>query len=133
MKITVSMFNSLSENEKSEVVNRIKHFRKNIMHHTQLQFARELDISQSNISMIEAGRKPLTCSVVEKVIESYNVNLDWLLFGSSNNVFGNESSYKYEANTFIEWFKSLPPKEQALTARAIMELSGVISSYPPGS
>lgn len=133
MNNIASIYNNLSQKEKSKVIERMIHLRKRILRYTQAEFAKNLNVSQTIISLIEAEKKPLNSSLTERIIESFDVNPDWLFFGSSCNVFGNESSLKYEANEFIEWYRSLPPREQVMFSRAIRGLSEILSDYPPGS
>ncbi len=133
MNNIASIYNNLSKKEKSEVIERIIHLRKRLLRYTQAEFAKKLKVSQAIISLIEAGKKPLNVSLMESILEAFNVNPDWLFFGSSCNVFGNESSLKYEANEFIEWYRSLPLREQVMLSRTIRGLSEIFSNYPPGS
>ena len=133
MKITASTLDNFSKEEKSNIISRIKYLRKNLFGLTQKDFARKLKVTQSYISMLEAGEKPLTMSVVEKLIYDQNVNPKWLLYGSSEKCFSNKGSKKTEAEEFIDWYNSLPAYEQIQLAKTVRELSDVLKNYPPGS
>ena len=57
-----------------EIFERVKYFRKNILHLSQKEFAKKLNISGSNLSNIEIGRINLTDRVINEICDVYNIN-----------------------------------------------------------
>lgn len=132
MKKPDSALKNLSKDEMAAVVNRIIDLRKK-NNYTQNEFAKKLGVSQTYISMLESGEKPLSKSMLGKISSTFRISSSWLLFGSSDNNYSFEGSNKTEAEKHIEWYRSLPFDEQIAFAKAIKELFKILNDYPPGS
>lgn len=65
----------------TEVLARLKHFRKKVLHKTQEGFAKEIDISRSNYASIETGKVALIERNIKSICFAYGLNRDWLLYG----------------------------------------------------
>lgn len=136
---------------------RISYLRNDILHMTQAEFSSLLKISQTYLSLIEAGKKKITKSLLTNILTTFHVNADWLLsgIGTDQDIFLDEINPKeytvsYDsANTlhdlqkfcqlsnddldFISWFISLSAKDRALFLSCIENFSAFARSYPPGS
>lgn len=60
---------------------RIKHLRKQILGLTQEQFADELHITRSSLSVIEIGKAAITRRNLAAICDRYNVHESWILEG----------------------------------------------------
>ena len=66
---------------------RIKYLRKDILHiKSQEVFAKQINISRSNLGNIETSRVSVTDRVISDICSTYNVNENWLMtiFSSAN-------------------------------------------------
>lgn len=61
---------------------RIKHLRKNILHLSQEEFAKKIQISRSNLGNIETKKINLTGRVLTDICRTFHVNQSWLLEGT---------------------------------------------------
>lgn len=64
-----------------EAYERIRHFRKKILHMTLEEFSSKINISRSNLGNIETGRIGLTERVLSDICRAFLVNPDWILNG----------------------------------------------------
>ncbi|WP_373220932.1 helix-turn-helix domain-containing protein [Mediterraneibacter gnavus] len=60
---------------------RIKHFRKDILHLNQRQFAADLGMAQTGVSTMEQDGATITDRVIKSLCLAYNLNEDWLRDG----------------------------------------------------
>ena len=90
------IFTNMTEQELSEISARIIYLRQNILQYSQLQFATCIKLSQTYLSQIEGGKKHINSSIIRKIITTFNINTDWLLYGIGNddNIFQSESITK---------------------------------------
>lgn len=63
---------------------RFKYLRKEILHKTQLEFAKVLDMSHAGISKIENGNTTLTEKNIKIICKEFNVNYAWLINGDGD-------------------------------------------------
>lgn len=61
---------------------RIKHFRKNVLHLNQRQFAADLGMAQTGVSTMEQEGATITDRVVKAICLAYNLNEDWVRYGT---------------------------------------------------
>jgi len=61
---------------------RIKDFRKNILHMNQRQFAADLGMAQTGVSTMEQDGATITDRVIKSMCLAYNLNEDWLRDGT---------------------------------------------------
>lgn len=61
---------------------RVKYFRKNVKHMTQDEFAKEINLSRSNLGNIETGAVSITDRTLKAICESFNLSEAWLRTGS---------------------------------------------------
>lgn len=123
MKKPASILETLTDDEMTNVINRIVSFRETYEMLTQEQFAQKLHVSQSYISQLEAGRKPLTKSAFEKMLTVFNIDANWLLYGVSDNVYRDNQDEQRIVSDFLDWYKGLSIEKQASFAKAVKEIS----------
>lgn len=128
MKKTASVLDELSADELSAVIKRIICLRSEYLHMTQADFSERLGISQSYISSLEQGRKPLSYSLFEKITRIFSIERSWLLTGK-----GSMTEEKPTEDPFLAWYYDLPEKEKRRLFNAIREISSICRDYPPGS
>lgn len=97
------IFTGMTDQELADISARITYLRQNILQYSQLQFAACIKLSQTYLSLIEGGRKPVNGSIIRKIITTFNVNTDWLLYGTGNddNIFQSETITKELITTSI--------------------------------
>lgn len=150
-KNTGSVLSNMSDAELHEIVNRIVHFRQNIIQNSQEQFAASLNVTQSYISRVENGDKAVTENLIQRICSLYEVDLNWLLFGlenpepsiteeTSNTPEKSLSKTRMQAinqlkvsyalkNTdidFLSWYLNLAPVDRASFTRSIKELRRIL-------
>lgn len=83
------IFENMTRQELADVSARIIYLRQNILQYSQLQFAAFIKLSQTYLSLIESGKKHVNSSIVRKIVTTFNVNMDWLLYGTGgdDNIF----------------------------------------------
>ena len=128
MKKPASILDTLSNEEIAAVIERIIFLREKSEGLTQEQFAQKLHVTQSYISQLEAGRKPLTKSAYEKILNVFNVRPEWLLYGISDNIYRNNEDEQQIASEFIAWYKSLSIEKQASFAKSVKEISNLYNN-----
>jgi transcriptional regulator with XRE-family HTH domain len=62
------------------MINRIVDLRK-LIGLSQSDFAKKIEISQAGLSQIESGKTSIAISTLYKIIEEFQLNAEWLLFG----------------------------------------------------
>lgn len=149
MRKSDSILDTLSPAERSAIVDRIKYLRTDILDMTQSQFAQNVNISQTYLSLMENGNRELNVSALLQIASSFRLNLDWLIYGIGNddNIFENSNitkddfinsnhhsvltdlkktySLKDSELEFIKKFLSLSSKEKHSFINAINLLSDV--------
>lgn len=60
---------------------RIRHFRKNILHINQRQFASDLGMAQTGVSSMEQDGATVTNRAIKSICMAYNLNENWLRHG----------------------------------------------------
>lgn len=61
---------------------RIRHFRKNILHINQRQFAADLGMAQTGVSGLEQDGATVTDRAIKSICMAYSVSEDWLRNGT---------------------------------------------------
>ena len=61
---------------------RIRHFRKNVLHINQRQFAADLGMAQTGVSGMEQDGATVTDRAIKSICMAYSVNEDWLRNGT---------------------------------------------------
>jgi transcriptional regulator with XRE-family HTH domain len=128
MKKPASVLDTLSNEEMATVIERIIFLREKSEGLTQEQFAQKLHVTQSYISQLEAGRKPLSKSAYEKILNVFNVKPEWLLYGMSDNVYRDNQDEQQTVADFLDWFKSLSIEKQASFAKSVKEISNLYNN-----
>lgn len=59
----------------------LKHLRKNILHLSQEEFARQINISRSNLGNIETNKINLTERTLADICRTFHVNHSWITEG----------------------------------------------------
>lgn len=157
MKNTQSLLDNIPEIDHKIITGRIIHLRNDILQMTQSEFAATLNVSQSYLSLLENGSKPLTSAFLENVALTFKLNLEWLLMGigTDDDIFLDSSLNKdYFKNSkklstlsdlqnfyhlkdeqlqFVKWLLELPDKERSKCISAFATISEISSLYPPES
>jgi len=87
-----------------EIGKRIK-IRRKEQNLTQEKLSEIIDVSPSYISEIERGSSIASLATITKIAETLNLNLDYLIFGITQNNLN---------NTFSEILKTIPEKNREL-------------------
>lgn len=125
---------NLSTEQQHAIVERIHFLRNDVLHMNQKQFSNILDISQTYISLLESGERPLSSTLAIKIISSFHINPEWLIYGKeSEDIFSISSttengtshlridalnnlvqiySLKSKDVTFLQWYLSLSANER---------------------
>ena len=61
---------------------RVKHFRKDVLHISQTEFAVSLGMKQTGVSYMERDGSTVTDQTIKAICLLYNVNEEWLRTGS---------------------------------------------------
>lgn len=61
---------------------RVKYFRKDILHISQTEFATSLGMKQTGVSYMERDGSTVTDQTIKSICLLYNVNEDWLRYGT---------------------------------------------------
>lgn len=101
-----------------EIFERVKYFRKNILHLSQKEFAKKLNISGSNLSNIEIGRINLTDRVINEICDVYNINKEWLCTGEGEI----EKTLSRDEEIF-NFFNKIKDNDNVFAKRFILALS----------
>lgn len=139
-------FSNMSAHELQEIAGRISYLRQDRLTLSQEQFANTLNISQTYLSLIESGKKPVSENLVRQICSVYHVDISWLLYGlgDGSHVFAADSdahdklfadtktqamkylklaySLKTTDTEFLAWYLSLAPANRAVLARSVREL-----------
>lgn len=83
---------------------RIKELR-NYLKITQNEFSQKIGLKRSSLSDIERGNAPITERTIIAICSQFNVNEEWLRFGTGQMFNSIDKSY----NDFFEIFKKLNP------------------------
>jgi len=97
---------------------RIRYFRKDVQKMTQGDFAKKINISQSNIANVEKGRISVTDRVLSDICNTFSLSEEWLRTGEG-------SMYQETDTTLFAAFAkryALTEEEQAV-ARYLLALS----------
>jgi transcriptional regulator with XRE-family HTH domain len=76
------------------IFNRVRLVRKEIGL-KQVEFAGKIGLTQTSMSMIEAGKAPLTDKNIKLICATFSIDEDWLRTGKGE-MFGVESPYEKE-------------------------------------
>lgn len=101
-----------------EMFERVKYFRKTILHISQNEFAKKLNISGSNLSNIEIGRIGLTDRVINEICEAYGINEEWLRTGE-----GPMEKQKTRDEEILSFIDKIKETDNVFAKRFIMALS----------
>jgi transcriptional regulator with XRE-family HTH domain len=67
-----------------DIASRFAYFRKKYIGDTQSIAAKELKVPQSNISDMESGKQSIGYKVINRMIEAYRLNAEWLATGEGH-------------------------------------------------
>mgnify|MGYP002624872457 CR=1 FL=1 len=88
--------NNLNNNSKVQndaIAKRLTFFRNEVLHLNQLECANALDISQTYLSLIESGKRTISEELLNKYVEIFDINYQWLNTGNDKiNILNNNSS-----------------------------------------
>ncbi len=140
---------NLSAEQQSAIVERIHFLRNDVLHMNQKQFSNVLDISQTYISLLESGDRPISTILVVKIIASFHINPNWLIYGDeSEDIFSISStaengtkhlqidalnnlvqmySLKSKDVAFLQWYLSMSANERLSFINA---LDNIVRLYP---
>lgn len=157
MKKSISNIDNLNDNELKGIASRITYLRNDILHMTQQEFCAILNMSQTYLSLLENGKKQIQKTTIDKILITFKVNMEWLIYGigtdediflsglvtkdyltkiSQNEVFSDlQKVYQLKEQDiqFLQWYLNLPSSARASFHSITDKLQELISSYPPGS
>ena len=114
---TYGTASKLSSSVNKDICDRVFHLRSRL-EETQLSFAEKLGVVRWSVTAIEGGRQNPSLAFIQKLKETYNVNLDWLLMGKGD-MFAKE--YSLDNSETVEALKNDNDRLNAI----INKLAGV--------
>lgn len=157
MKKMIPDIDNLSEKELKGIASRITYLRNDILHMTQQEFCTILNISQTYLSLLENGKKQIQKTTIDKILVTFKVNIEWLIYGigtdediflsgsitkdyltkvSQNKVLSDlQKVYQLKERDvqFLQWYLDLPSSARTSLHSITDKLQELIFSYPPGS
>ncbi len=120
---------------------RVKHFRKNVLHISQTEFANALGMKQTGISYMERDGSTVTDQTIKTICLLYNVNEDWLRNGNDplfieSETFSLDDFMKSKGATDLEleiiktYFELPPEVRQATMEHFKHKFAATISEDP---
>lgn len=103
--------------ENIDISKRLKYLRKDVLKLNQLEFAKNIHISQPQYSLLEKSLRSLTERTFSDICREYNVNPEWLKTGEGE-VF-KASSFNFHNLTekeklFLVAYSNMPEKDRLL-------------------
>lgn len=96
---------------------RVKNLRKDVLHLTQEEFARSINISRSNLGSIEIGRINITDRVISDICTRHNISEEWLRSGN-----GEVSAPLTRSETISKFAGNLIKEEDDSFKRQLVEV-----------
>jgi transcriptional regulator with XRE-family HTH domain len=109
-----------------DAAGRIRAVRKKLML-KQEDFANQLGISQSFLSVVESGKRKPSFELLFSLLTRFNVDLSWLLTGKGKMFIKNQKSF------FIDLFPEVPPAADVIDLIKSLEVpimrNALLSKY----
>jgi transcriptional regulator with XRE-family HTH domain len=105
---------------------RLKAIRKELKINQQ-QLAEKLNLTSATVSRVESGGGDLTAESFEKLIEIYNINLNWLISGFGN-MFNTDDIQTNVSNPKTKTIEELEMQNMKLQGR-VEELEKVVDKF----
>ncbi len=104
-----------NDSNNNEMIQRLKHLRKDILKLNQVDFAKNIHISQPQYSLLEKSLRVLTERTFNDICREYNVNPTWLRFGEGD--LFKTSNFDFYSLTereqiFLVAYSNIPEKER---------------------
>ena len=146
-----ALTDKLNQAQKKAVINRIIYLRREVLHLSQDNFAKQLNISQTLLSMYENETRPINDSFINQLSNVFRVNLEWLIYGvgedagiftsqlplsEPNQILDSlQEAYQLTASdmSFIRWYLSLSPEARNHCSNFISGAASLYKDYPFGS
>lgn len=122
-----------------EIKDRIKYFRKTVKKMTQEDFAKEIDMSRSNLANIETGKINLIDRVISTICTRFQLSKEWLLTGQGDMYIQTDDKIvaqlveKYnmtdEQRQVMEIFLDMPEEKRQLVAKAFFALLDTANAH----
>lgn len=120
---------------------RVKHFRKDVLHISQTEFATSLGMKQTGVSYMERDGSTVTDQTIKAICLLYNVNEDWLRNGSGEmyiqpDAFSLDDFVKSKGATGLEleivktYFELDPEIRKAAVAHFKRRLAAAVAADP---
>ncbi len=104
-----------NDNNNIEIIKRLKYLRKDILKLNQVDFAKNIHISQPQYSLLEKSLRVLTDRTFSDICREYNVNPNWLRFGDGD-LFKTSSfdfySLSEREQVFLVAYSNIPEKDR---------------------
>ncbi len=104
-----------NENTNNDTIKRLKYLRKEILKLNQVDFAKNIHISQPQYSLLEKSLRVLTDRTFNDICREYNVNPTWLRTGEGD-VFKTSSfdfySLTEKEQVFLVAYSNIPEKDR---------------------
>ncbi len=119
-----------------ETIKRLKYLRKEILKLNQVDFAKNIHISQPQYSLLEKSLRVLTERTFNDICREYNVNPSWLRLGEGD-VFKTSSfdfySLTEKEQVFLVAYSNIPEKERLALFNFIEAMNHNINAIENGS
>lgn len=86
----------------TNIFERVKYLRKDILNMTQDDFSKKIKISRSNLGSIETARVNITDRVISDICNAFSVNEDWLRNGGKDDDIFIEVSENEELTRYLQ-------------------------------
>ncbi len=104
-----------NDNTNNETIKRLKYLRKDILKLNQVEFAKNIHISQPQYSLLEKSLRVLTDRTFNDICREYNVNPTWLQDGEGD-IFKTSSfdfySLTEKEQVFLVAYSNIPEKDR---------------------
>ncbi len=124
-----------NDNTNNETIKRLKYLRKEILKLNQVDFAKNIHISQPQYSLLEKSLRVLTERTFNDICREYNVNPTWLRDGDGD-IFKTSSfdfySLTEKEQIFLVAYSNIPEKDRLAIFDFFESISHNISTVQNG-
>ena len=82
--------------------NKLSEFRKKHISDNQIEGSKKLGISQANLSKMESGSIPVNSTIINKLVNDFNMSKDWFFHSEGDMIIGKKSKSKSDIPAFRE-------------------------------
>lgn len=146
------ILSAMSDDELSQIAERISYLRRQVLQKTQAQFAASINVSQTYLSQLENGNRSVNMNFIDQLSSSLKVSPEWLLYGGPDEQIFHSSgvtrklleqqlrsdalqnlqslfSLKKHDVEFLEWYLSLSPEKRSDLSNAIRLIRNIDAMF----